>query len=233
MKKWVFLWLLVPAVAIAANSANYRIEEDFIGVGGLIEESSANFKAAESIGDTAVGESASTNYQIDGGYTTTNDPALAFIVNTTSIAFGALSPSTTKTGTSTFTVLNYTSHGYIVQTIGSPPTNGGYTLAGMSSTGPSVAGTEQYGINLKANTSPVTFGAEAVQDPDPTFSFGAAAAGYNATNQYRYVAGETIAQATKSSGRTNYTISYIVNVSITTAGGAYTGTQELICIGTY
>jgi hypothetical protein len=209
------------------SSTNYNIPESFIGGGGLLEESSQNYKAGESIGDIGVGETSSTTYQINSGFTTTEAPALTFIVNTSSIAFGVLSTSVAATATSTFSVINYTSYGYIVQTIGTPPSNGAYTLTAMSSQAASSPGTEQYGINLKANTSPTTFGS------NPSGGFGIAASGYDTANQYKYVNGDVIASAPKSSGQTDFTISYIVNAKTTTAGGQYVGNQVLVCTGTY
>jgi len=237
---WVLFILVIVVLLVAKNivfaqsiSPNYQINEDFIGGGGLIESNSTNYSAQDTIGETGIGNSVGTNYQTNSGFQTTSEPRLSFTVDTSSINFGTLSIGSTATATSTFSVLNYTSHGYIVITSGSPPSNGGYTLAGMGSTGPSSSGTEQFGINLKANTSPTSFGAEAVQVPDNTFSFGEAAANYNSANNYRYVAGESIARSVKTSGQTNFTVSYIVNASTTTAGGAYSGGQTLICIGTY
>ncbi len=204
-----------------------------MGDGGATESTSPSYIGQESIGATVVGETGSTNYRTQAGYTTTNDPSLSFIVNTSSVSLGSLSTASTATGNSSFSVLNYTSHGYVIMTIGAPPTNNNYTIAGMGSTGPSVVGTEQYGINLKANTSPSTFGSDPVQVPDSSFSFGEAAPNYNTANNYRYVAGESIARSVQSSGRTDFTISYIVNVATTTAGGQYRTNQDLICIGTY
>lgn len=221
------------AAAQSASSPNYQVDESFIGNGGAVDSSSANYSATESVGDTAVGEGSSTNFQAQSGAQTTNEPRLAFTVGTSTLNFGALSTSATATATSTFSVLNYTSYGYVVQTLGTPPSSGAYTLAAMASTGPSVIGTEQYGINLVANTSPATFGANPSQVPSGTFSSGAAASGYSTTNNFRYVNGETIASASASSGQTDYTISYIINAATSTPGGTYTGTQSLICTGTY
>lgn len=229
----VFLCAGSVAFADSYNSTNYRIDESFIGGGGLIQSNSANYSGSDSIGSPAVGGSASTNYQTDSGYTTTSDPALSLIITSATVNFGAFSTASTKTGTSTFSVLNYTTYGYVAYIVGSPPSNGSHTLAGMSSTAASSTGTEQFGINLVANTAPATFGANPVQVPSGSFSFGSAASNYNTTNMYRYVAGETIAQATKNSGETDYTISYIVNVSTSTAGGSYSGDQQIIVIGTY
>jgi hypothetical protein len=223
---------LAPLQAVASSSSNFKIEEDFVGGGGREESSSTNFKTLDSLGATGVGDSAGTLYGQQSGATTTNDPSLSFIVDTSSVNLGSLSTSLTRTGTATFKVLNYTSYGYIVQIIGNPPGNGGHTLTGMSSPAASDDGTEQFGINLKDNSSP-DIGAEPVQVPDSSFSFGVAASGYNTADNFKYVSGDTIASAPKSSGRTDYTISYIANISTNTPGGSYSGNQTLIVVGTY
>src|SRR5581483_7724152 len=126
-----------------------------------------------------VGESSSGSYRNQAGFNTTNDPRLILVVNTSSINFGQLSTAAATTATSTFKVLNYTSSGYSVFTAGNPPSNGLHTLTGMSPAAASQTGTEQFGINLKANTSPVSFGADPSQVPSGSFSFGAASTGYS------------------------------------------------------
>lgn len=221
------------AAAQSSSSPNYQVDESFIGTGGLIDSSSPNYSGSESIGDTAVGEGSSANFQTQSGATTTDEPRLAFAVSTSNLNFGALSTSTAVTATASFSVLNYTSYGYVVQTIGTPPSSGGHTLTAMASTTTSQVGTEQFGMNLVANTAPTTFGVNPTQVPSGSFSSGAAASGYNTANNYRYVNGETIALAAASSGQTDYTISYIINASNQTPGGTYTGTQSLVCTGTY
>lgn len=220
-------------MAEAISSSTYQIQEDFIGGGGNTRSTSNSYISQDALGGAAAGPSAGTAYQAQSGSQTTNDPTLAFSVNTSSVNLGSLSTSLTRTGTATFSVLNYTSYGYIVQTVGNPPDNGSHTLTGMASAAASSTGTEQFGINLKANTSPATFGADPAQSPDSTFGFGAAATGYNTANAFKYVSGNTIAQATKSSGKTTYTISYIVNIANSTPGGSYSGKQTLVVTGTY
>lgn len=227
---------LYEGLALAGSSTNYRIDESYFGPGGVLDSGSTNYQfqsGQQSLGNTGVGEGSSNNFQTQAGATTTNDPRLSCVINTSSINFGGLSTSVATTATATFSVLNYTSYGYVVSIIGNPPSNGSHTLANMNSTAASSAGTEQFGINLVANTSPATFGADPVQIPDNTFSFGSAASNYNSANNFRYNSGDTIAQATKSSGQTNYTISYIVNAATTTPGGSYSGNQALVCTGTY
>lgn len=225
----VLLW---PLTAQAAKSTSYQIDEDFVGGLGGNYSSSATYQSIDSGGTPAVGESASASYQLKSGATTTNDPNLSFAVNTGSVGLGTLSPSTAATANATFSVMNYTSYGYVVQIFGSPPSYSGHTLTAMSGSA-SVVGTEQFGINLASNTLPLNFGADPVQVPSSSFSYGAAATGYSASNNYRYNSGDTIAQATKSSGQTTYTISYVANMAGNTPPGAYSGSQTLICTGTY
>ena len=233
----VVLFLAVAVLPIspvfAISSSSYSIDEDFIGGGGTVDSSSASYRSQDSIGATAVGDASSSNNRTQSGATTTDDPMLEFSVSTTAVSLGALSNGATATGTANFSVRNYTSTGYIVQTLGASPTSGSHSLATSSSPTASAAGTEQFGINLVANTMPIAFGADPQQVPDNTFSFGAAASGYSTTNSYKYVPGDTIAAATQSSGQTNYTISYIANVATATPAGQYAMTQTLVCTGTY
>lgn len=231
-----FLALLIIVISVDAASAdtlkstNYQLDENSAGTDGLINSSSTSYQTLQSIGGDAVGNSSSTNFQVQAGSRTTPDPTLSFAVLTYNSAFGSFSPTVTSTTTSTFSVIDYTSYGYAVQILGTPPTNGAHSITAMSSTGTSTVGTEQFGINLVANTSPSVFGAN---PNNGSFGFGAASTNYNTANNYRYVSGETIASAPKSSGETIYTISYIVNVSSITPGGQYSSNQSIVCTGTY
>lgn len=212
------------------QSAHYRFDESVVGGSGLDQESSGSYQLGELIGDLAVGGSTSSNFQLNSGFFTSGEPALTFIVDDSGVNFGSFSAATATVATSTFEVIDYTSYGYIVQVYGTPPTNGSHTITPLAAADVSQAGVEQFGINLVANTSPVNVGA----NPDNgQFGFGQAASNYNIPNNYRYVNGDTIALAPKSSGDTIYTISYLVNVSGLTPGGQYTSNQTLVCIGTY
>lgn len=229
----VVLTAAVPLGAQALSSPNYIIEEDFVGGGGTADSSSPNYRSQDSIGAPAVGDGESANNRTQSGATTTDDPMLEFSVSTTNVALGSLLPSLTRTGTASFSVRNYTSSGYVVQVLGSPPASGSHTLAPMASPAASTAGSEQFGINLVANTSPTALGADPVQVPSSDFSYGMAASGYDTADTFKYASGDVIARANESSGQTDYTISYIANISNTTPGGSYIGTQTLVCTGTY
>lgn len=227
----VILVALVASVAIAdaLQSPNYKFNETVVGGIGTSKTQSANYQASSTGGILGLGTSTGT-MQINAGGTTTDDPTLAFAVNTASVNFGSFSAGSTAVTTSTFGVSNYTSYGYVVQALGNAPSNGSHTLAAMSTTDVSQAGTEQFGINLVANTSPISAGA----NPDHgQFGFGSATSNYGTSNNYRYVSGETIASAPKTSGTTIYTITYIINVSSLTPGGTYTSDQAILCTATF
>jgi len=216
--------------AQSISSPSYRFNESAIGTGGVIEANSANYQATNSSGAVVVGNSASSNFQIEAGPTTTDDPALSFSLSSGAISFGNFSATSATTTTTTFSVTNYTSYGYVVQITGTEPANGSKTLPGLATGTASSVGVEQFGINLVANTLPGSVGAN---PNNGQFGFGQAATDYSTPNQYRYVNGDTIALAPKSSGTTVYTISYLVNVQPLTPGGQYTSNQTLIIVGTY
>jgi hypothetical protein len=233
----VLAYLLSPPIAEALSSPNYRFEETSLGGSGFLNAQSNNYQATGTSGILGLGDSAGSGYQLNNGHVTTPDPTLTFAVNDFNISFPDFSATVASTTTSTFQVLNYTSYGYVVQIYGTPPTNGSHviTAMGTSSPEPSQVGNEQFGINLVANTSPVSVGA----NPDNNdseghqFGYGQTSTNYDTPNNYRFVSGETIAEAPKSSGQTVYTISYLVNVNPLTPGGKYTSNQTIICIGTY
>jgi hypothetical protein len=94
-------------------------------------------------------------------------------------------------------------------------------------------GTEQFGINLVDNSSP-NIGSDPSPQPDGTFATGGAATGYATLNQFKYNAGDVIAQSNANGwGLTNYTISYIANISVLTPAGSYSEVQDLVAIATY
>lgn len=227
----VAAWCAMPtAHAETIKSNNYKFDESSLGTSGTLNSGSANYGARETTGDIGVGNSASGNYQINAGSNTTHAPTLAFSVNSSGANLGKFSASTPATATATFSVLNYTSYGYVVQISGPPPSNAGHTIKPMDIIGPSQTGVEQFGMNLVANTNPTSVGA----NPDNgQFGFGSVAANYNTPNNYYYSDSDIIARASKDSGVTNYTITYLVNVAGLTPGGVYTTNQTLIVTGTY
>ncbi|MDL2363470.1 MAG: hypothetical protein QFB86_03780 [Patescibacteria group bacterium] len=231
----IFALLLVPAVALAAqtSSPHYQVNEVFFGSGGELSSCSTNYCSKQSAGEVVNGKTSSPNYVAQGGFNTNRAPFIEFIVSNTTVDLGTLTTASTKTANATFTVKSYLSHGYSVVNASNPPTNTSYTMNALSVPTASSAGTEQFGMNLVANTQPATFGADPTQAPDNSFGFGVVAADYNSTNLYKYIKGDTVAYSSASTSRTNYTLSYIFNVSNVTPGGTYNMRHVLVATATY
>jgi hypothetical protein len=224
----------VPVFAQSA-STNYKVEETFFGTGGELDAASANYKAKQSAGETTVGNASSANYQFNAGFNTTDQPLLEFAVNGGTYDLGILDAVSTGSAVATFSIRNYLSGGYIVIAKGASPstTNGSsHTLTSLTSGVGSSPGTEQFGLNLAANTNPA-IGANPVQVPDSTFSFGSAASDYANPNIFKFLDGDTIAYSPKSSGQTNFSMSIIANVSRDTPAGQYGGAINLQVVPTF
>lgn len=231
---YTFAWMLFVfgfSGVSASNSTSYQLIETALGGNGSISSQSSNYQALQSGALIGIGTSVGTAFQAQTGHETTPDPALSFAILSASPSFGSFSPTSTATATSQFEVSDYTSYGYVVQISGTPPTNAyGHQIKPLATNSAPTVGIEQYGLNLVANTIPTIFGA----NPNfGQFGNGNVATNYSTANSYRFVNGDEIAYAGKSSGLTEYTISYIVDVSSITPGGQYTSVQNIICTGTY
>ena len=222
-------------------SSNYAVGQIFFGSGGSLDTTcSTTYCAKQSVGEITVGNTSDgSKYQAQAGFNVDRQPSLTFIVNTASVNMGVLSSTTTATGTASFSVKSYLSSGYSVITESQPPQNGSYTMKALSAPTASSAGTEQFGINLVANTTggscnaPANFGANPLQVPSTSFSYGVAASGYNTCGLFQYIPGSIIASSSESSGETDYTISYIMNISPVTPGGQYSMNQILVATPTF
>ncbi len=259
MKRWRRQFIVGVALAFSLTgvatgdsdlvSPSFRISESEVGGSGDFNSASSHFSFApgtddggSTLGDNFVGNSASGHYQTNAGFNTTAQPNLTFIINSGSVSLGALSTSAKTTGTATFSVKNYTSYGYIVQLVGTPPSNSGHPLTALTSDTASSVGNEQFGVNVVRNTS-AAVGADPAQVPGSSFSYGVAGDGstgtygttrpYTISDKWRYNSGETIASAPKSSGETDYTLTFMANISTLTPGGQYSGNLTLVATGTY
>lgn len=224
----------IPSVsADHAASSNYQVNETFFGSGGDLNTCSTSYCSKQSAGELTVGNTASSNYQAQGGFNTDRQPYIEFSTTPTNIDLGTITPTATKTATASFTVKAYLSYGYTVVTASNPPSNGFHTMSSPSIPTASAVGTEQFGMNLVANTSPTTFGANPAYIPDSTFSFGQATSDYSSPNLYKYTKGDVIAQSTLSSSDTTFTISYIFNISHVTPAGEYSMNHVLVATASY
>src|SRR5580698_9408601 len=231
----------VGVYAAQSHSTNYEVNEVQFGAGGLLNASSANYQAQQSVGSTGAGTTSSANYGANAGFLTPNEPFLSMVVNPATINLGTLSSTTTATGTATFSVRAYVDSGYVVLSMNNPPVNEeGKYLSTIPTAAASSVGTEQYGMNLVqnltscANPAPANFGANPVQIPTSAYANGQAASGYNTCGLFQYNKGDTIAESSGNGwGQTDYTISYMVNINQVSKAGSYTMTQDLVAVATF
>lgn len=231
--------------AIQSSSASYGVDETFFGSGGELNACSSSYCTKQSAGETAVGNSGSASYQIQAGNNTARDNSLEMSVSTTDTNIGQLTTNSTKVTTATFKVKSYLASGYVVYTRSPGPLNTNKILNLLSTPTTSATGTEQFGMNLVANACPANtnpggpgncsggFGSDPVEVPDTSFSFGQAAAGYDTPDSYKYANNDVIAYSNTSSGETDYTISYLFNISSLTPGGSYKFSQSLVATSTF
>lgn len=252
--------LCLPGVAFSAvgdpsmNSTNYGVVESELGGSGCDPVISGSFCGASTdytsspstddggstLGEAAVGNSASTDYQTNSGYNTTPQPGLMFNVSSSAISLGQLSSSVPTTATTTFSVRDYTSSGYKVYMIGSTPAYGAHHLSALAVDSGYLANNEMFGVNLVANTSPSwtygNFGAGATCQATG-FCSGVSGDGstsnYTQNGKFRFNSGEAVASSPKTSGETDYTMSFMAGISSLTPAGTYQGSISLVAVGQY
>ncbi len=222
----------VFAESSTSNSTHYQMTQTQFGASSATQTCSASYCSTTSIGETAAGTSTSSAHTATFGPVTDSQPTLEVIVDPGSSDLGDLSTTSTAMKTATVKVLSYLSNGYFVQVTGSPPKYGGHTLFTPSTPTASTIGTEQFGINLVANSSP-SLGTDPIQVPSSQFSFGVLNSGYDTANEFMYHDGDTVAHSDSSSGETDYTISFIVNISNLTPSGHYSGDYSAVVIPQY
>lgn len=225
----ICLGLTGTAVAETSSSAHYMVNETQFGSGSSLQNCSQNYCAKTSAGDTTVGNASSANYSAQFGANTTDEPLLEIIVEGGDHDMGVLDSSHTGTAVSTIKIRNYLSGGYTLHITGAAPSQGTHSLTRLATPSTSHQGAEQFGINLANNTEP-DIGADPLQVPDNTFSFGQVNSDYSQADLYTYDDGAAVAHSDKSSGETDYTISMLINVSNVTPGGRYSGTYSAVVV---
>ncbi|MCA9334820.1 hypothetical protein KC953_01615 [Candidatus Saccharibacteria bacterium] len=218
--------------AESSSSTSYKVMDTQFGSSSTLSTCSDNYCAKASLGDVVAGSSSSSGNTAYFGSVSGSNPLLELIVASGSYTLGDLDTSTTATITMTAQVRSYLSSGYVLQVVGTPPKTASHTLSALSSPTASDPGTEQFGINAVANTSP-NIGTNPAQVPSSETSFGAVASGYDTPNLFKFSSGDVVAQSTSSSGRTDYTISMIINISSVTPAGRYAADYAAVVIPTY
>lgn len=218
--------------ALTSNSSNYQVTETEFGSSMIESSCSDQYCAKASIGDMNTGSSKSSVSTAHFGSLTEGSPLLDVIVDPGISNLGVLGAEKTSTKTTIVRVRTYLSSGYTMQIIGNPPKYGDHNLSTSNTPVDSTPGTEQFGINAAANTTP-SVGAGPVQVPSTQTSFGIVNDDYATPNKFKFTSGDVVAHSNSESGQTDYTISMIVNVSNQTPAGHYSGDFSAVIIPVY
>ncbi len=182
----------------------------------------------------------------DVGVTGTVTQTISFLLSTQNVAFGTLSLSSAKTTTHTMTISTNAASGMAIVVTGATLHAGAHNIAvcyggtpgnnGANVRCVSHPGVEQFGINLRANSTPPMGTPNNSADPSGSAPIGIVNTDYNTTNQFTFHSGDTVANSNPTPGPINatvYTVSYLANIAGTTPAGAYTTTLTYTATCTY
>jgi hypothetical protein len=143
------------------------------------------------------------------------------------VNFGGLNSSRSDQAASQLMVATNAGNGYVIQVYGTTMTSGNNVIPAITNGAGSQPGTSQFGLNLRANTSPA-IGA------DPTGpGSGQPTANYNNPNHFQFVSSDTIVNSITADNFRKYTVSYLLNASPSQPGGVYVSTLTYVCAGSF
>lgn len=144
-----------------------------------------------------------------------------------SINFGTLSSASPKFATSQMAGSTNGVGGIAISVIGTTMTSGINTIDALTTRGPSIAGFNQFGINLRDNVAP-NVGINP-NGPGTILAVG----NYNVPDEFVFNSGDQIANSPLSTEFNTLTASYIVNIDANQDPGVYTSTITYVATATF
>jgi hypothetical protein len=143
------------------------------------------------------------------------------------VNLGVLSPNHANAGVSQFAAGTNSPTGYAVYSLGTTMTSGNNIISALTIPTTNFPGTQQFGINLRANLSPPVG-----QDP---LGVGTAtpAANYNTPNRFMFQNGDMLASSSLPSDYNRMSVSYLANVPPGQTPGIYTTTVTYVAIAQF
>lgn len=141
---------------------------------------------------------------------------------------GELTTTNTVTAQSQMAVGTNASGGFAITVNGDPPSAGTATIDGLATPTASHPGTNQFGINLVANTSPAVG-----EDPQGPFANAVPSTDYGIADVYKYASGDLVAYSPNVSLMRKFTVSYILNASQSLKPGVYSTTLTFVASGRF
>ncbi len=141
---------------------------------------------------------------------------------------GELAPNRTLTAQSQMAVGTNASGGFAITANGYPMSAGANVIDSPTVPTESKPGTNQFGINLVANSAP-----NVGSDPEGTWANAVTSPDYGVPNKYKYVPGDVVAYSPNVSLMKKFTVSYVLNSSVDLRPGVYTTTVTYIASGRF
>jgi hypothetical protein len=213
--------------AAEMSTPNFRITSDVIGSFGT-KESSTSFELGDTGGEMGTGNSQSSSYSLSAGFWATvgDDDILIFNITDATADLGTLSSTQVRYDTAAFNAATNAQCGYAIQIYGSSLSSSSETITPLSSPAGPITGQEQFGFNLRQNSNPTV-------GNDPSGGQGQAYTDYNTPNAYKFSSGDIIAQSSLASYFTNYTMSFITDISNLSNAGFYSTNLTAVITGRF
>ncbi len=141
---------------------------------------------------------------------------------------GQLDPNSTLTAQSQMAVGTNATAGFVIVAEGGLPSAGTNVINSPTQPTLSQKGTDQFGINLVANSDPYVG-----SNPEGNWTNAVVAAGYDQPNRYKYQTGDVVAHSPNVSLMRKFTVSYILNSSPKLKAGVYSTTINFIATGRF
>lgn len=141
---------------------------------------------------------------------------------------GQLSAAATLTAKSQMAVGTNASGGFAITAQGASMSAGTNVIESLASPTESKLGTNQFGINLVANSLPSIGG-----DPEGVWTNAVVSPDYGIPNHYKYVSGDVVAYSPSVSLMKKFTVSYVVNSRDDLRAGVYSTTITYIASGRF
>lgn len=141
---------------------------------------------------------------------------------------GDLGSQNTLLAQSQMAVGTNASGGFAITANGGAPAAGSSVINGLVAPTESKPGTNQFGINLVQNSTPVIG-----KDPEGEWTNAVVSTEYGQPNKYKYVSGDTIAYSPNVSLMKKFTVSYILNSNPNLRPGVYTTSINYIASGRF
>lgn len=140
---------------------------------------------------------------------------------------GDFNASRATTGQLQMAVATNAANGYMVSLDGQTMASGNNALPALPVPTASGPGTNQFGINLRANSNPVSgSNPEGVGSGTPT-------AKYNIANRFAFQSGDVLASNPAPDDFRKFTVTYLVNISKTQPAGVYAGSYTYVGLGNF